>query len=81
MSQINGLCDKLQRLCDFMLRNKLIDGIIPEPVGGAHVNHAEASTNLKNAILENLAKLNKIKPEKRMEQRIKKFEAMGVFEG
>ena len=73
--------EALKLTSDDMLKNKLIDGIIPEPVGGAHANHFEASTNLKNAIVENLAKLNKIKPEKRMEQRIKKFEAMGVFEG
>jgi acetyl-CoA carboxylase carboxyl transferase subunit alpha len=73
--------EALKLTSDDMLKNKLIDGIIPEPVGGAHANHFEASTNLKNAIIENLAKLNKIKPEKRMEQRIKKFEAMGVFEG
>ncbi len=63
-----------------MLRNKLIDGIIPEPLGGAHVNHTEASENLKRAILENLVKLEKLKPEKRIEQRLKKFESMGVFE-
>jgi len=73
--------EALKLTSDDMLKNKLIDGIIPEPVGGAHANHFEASTNLKNAIVENLAKLKKIKPEKRMEQRIKKFEAMGVFEG
>ena len=73
--------EALKLTSDDMLKNKLIDGIIPEPVGGAHVNHFEASTNLKEAIVQNLAKLNKIKPEKRMEQRIKKFEAMGVFEG
>lgn len=73
--------DALKLTSDDMLKNKLIDGVIPEPLGGAHANHTEASENLKKAIVENLGKLQKIKPEKRIEQRIKKFGEMGVFEG
>lgn len=73
--------DALKLTSDDMLKNKLIDGVIPEPLGGAHANHPEASENLKKAIVENLGKLQKIKPEKRIEQRIKKFGEMGVFEG
>lgn len=73
--------DALKLTSDDMLKNKLIDGVIPEPLGGAHANHLEASENLKKAIVENLGKLQKIKPEKRIEQRIKKFGEMGVFEG
>lgn len=72
--------EALKLTSEDMLKNKLIDGIIPEPVGGAHANHEEAVANLKKVLLENLSKLQKQKPEKRIEQRIKKFEAMGVFE-
>lgn len=72
--------EALKLTSEDMLKNKLIDGIIPEPVGGAHANHEEAVANLKKVLLENLNKLQKQKPEKRIEQRIKKFEAMGVFE-
>ena len=72
--------EALKLTSEDMLKNKLIDGIIPEPIGGAHANHTEASENLKKAIVENITKLQKIKPEKRIEQRIKKFESMGVFE-
>lgn len=70
--------EALKLTADDMLANKLIDGIIPEPPGGAHVNAEEASTLLKKAVTEQLAVLKKIKPEKRIEQRMKKFEAMGV---
>jgi acetyl-CoA carboxylase carboxyl transferase subunit alpha len=60
-----------------MLKNKLIDGIIPEPTGGAHTNFQEVFSNVKNEINKHLSKLTKIKPEKRIEMRIDKFSAMG----
>jgi acetyl-CoA carboxylase carboxyl transferase subunit alpha len=60
-----------------MLKNKLIDGIIPEPTGGAHTNFQEVFTNVKSEINKHLSKLNKIKPEKRIEMRIDKFSSMG----
>ena len=60
-----------------MLKNKLIDGIIPEPTGGAHTNFNEVFTNVKTEINKHLTKLSKIKPEKRIEMRIDKFSAMG----
>ena len=61
-----------------MNKNKLIDGVIPEPLGGAHRNHAEIFNTVKQEILKHLATLNKLDPEKRIEQRINKFAAMGV---
>jgi acetyl-CoA carboxylase carboxyl transferase subunit alpha len=60
-----------------MLKNKLIDGIIPEPTGGAHTNFQEVFSNVKTEINKHLTKLTKIKPEKRIEMRIDKFSAMG----
>lgn len=64
-----------------MLANKLIDGIIKEPLGGAHINPKEAFQNVKDEVLKQLEKLNKIEPDKRVEKRIAKFCSMGVFEG
>lgn len=61
-----------------MLKFKLIDGIIPEPLGGAHTQPEEAYKNVKEAILANLRKLEKLTPEERIQQRIEKFCAMGV---
>lgn len=71
--------EALKLTAEDMLKNKLIDGIIPEPLGGAHTNPNEASDLLKKAIVENLNKLQKLKPEKRIEMRIKKFGEMGVY--
>ncbi len=63
-----------------MLKNKLIDGIISEPLGGAHTNLKATSKELKSEILKNLKALLKLKPEARITQRIEKFSAMGVVE-
>src|SRR5690554_6170410 len=61
-----------------MLRNKLIDGIIAEPLGGAHKNLKVMANTLKSTLLEALKELDAITPETRIEQRITKFCAMGV---
>ncbi len=61
-----------------MSENGLIDGIIPEPLGGAHRHHEEIFATVKEEILKHLKILNKIKPETRIDQRIEKFSAMGV---
>jgi acetyl-CoA carboxylase carboxyl transferase subunit alpha len=62
-----------------MLGNKLIDGIITEPIGGAHINHEEVFKTVKDEIIKHLAKLEKLSPKKRIDQRIEKFCAMGVI--
>lgn len=64
-----------------MLANKLIDGIIKEPLGGAHVNPKETFQNVKDEVLKQLEKLGKMEADKRVEKRIAKFCSMGVFEG
>jgi acetyl-CoA carboxylase carboxyl transferase subunit alpha len=61
-----------------MLKNKLIDGIIKEPLGGAHTDRETTFKNVKEAILNNLAKLEKLTPEKLVGNRINKFSKMGV---
>jgi acetyl-CoA carboxylase carboxyl transferase subunit alpha len=61
-----------------MNKNKLIDGVIPEPLGGAHRNHEEVFATVKKEILKHLTTLNKLDPEERINQRIDKFSAMGV---
>jgi acetyl-CoA carboxylase carboxyl transferase subunit alpha len=61
-----------------MKENKLIDGIVSEPLGGAHLDHVWMAAELKKVILANIKELSSIKPEKRIDQRIEKFCAMGV---
>ncbi len=66
----------LKLTAEDMLRNKLIDGIIKEPLGGAHNNRDEAAANVKEAILKNLERLDKVAPEKRINMRIRKLDEM-----
>jgi acetyl-CoA carboxylase carboxyl transferase subunit alpha len=61
-----------------MLSNGLVDGIVPEPLGGAHHQPEVAFANVKAAILENFAQLEHMDPEERIQQRIAKFSQMGV---
>lgn len=61
-----------------MKGNGLVDDIIPEPLGGAHKDLKWMSKTMKETILKSLKELDKIKTEKRIEQRIEKFCSMGV---
>ena len=62
-----------------LLEQKIIDRIIPEPLGGAHKDHRKAADTLKAALLEELEKLIKIKPEKLVDGRLEKFGSMGEY--
>lgn len=59
---------------------KIIDGIIKEPLGGAHRDPDEAASSVKKQILESMKRLKKQKPEKLVENRINKYAAMGEWE-
>lgn len=63
-----------------MYENKLVDGIIKEPVGGAHTNPEEMFGIAKKEIQKHLAKLVEMDKDKLVAARIKKFCSMGVFE-
>jgi hypothetical protein len=63
-----------------MLEFGLIDGIIPEPVGGAHWDYNDAAEILKNYLIPVLSELKNINPEDRINQRIHKFGRMGFWE-
>jgi acetyl-CoA carboxylase carboxyl transferase subunit alpha len=71
--------EALKLTANDLLEQKIIDRIIPEPLGGAHKNHKQAAENLKSALLEELAQLIKIKPDKLVENRIEKFGNMGPY--
>ena len=58
---------------------KIIDGVIKEPLGGAHNDVDLAAKRLKKVILDDIHALQKIKPDKRIDERINKFSQMGVI--
>lgn len=63
-----------------MLQNKLIDGIIKEPLGGAHTDMKASAQELKKVIVKNLKELLKLSPEQRVSERIEKFSSMGAYQ-
>ena len=58
---------------------KIIDGVIKEPLGGAHNDVDLAAKRLKKVILDDIQALEKIKPDKRIDERINKFSQMGII--
>ena len=57
----------------------IADTIMPEPIGGTHQDYDKSAETLKDAILESFSELNKIDPDKRIENRIEKYEKMGKW--
>ncbi len=62
-----------------MKKNKLIDKIIKEPLGGAHQNPEKIYTSLKKEILKTYFTLKKQSISKLLENRMSRFTEMGVY--
>ncbi|MCP2605740.1 acetyl-CoA carboxylase carboxyltransferase subunit alpha, partial [Candidatus Aminicenantes bacterium AC-335-O07] len=58
---------------------KVIDEIIPEPVGGAHADYEKTFKNVDKYIRKNLEELKKMSPQDRLKYRYHKFRRMGVY--
>jgi acetyl-CoA carboxylase carboxyl transferase subunit alpha len=71
--------EALKLTANDMLKNKLIDGVIKEPLGGAHINQDEMFATLRETLDKELSKLKAIAIEKLVAKRIEKFCNMGVY--
>lgn len=71
---------KMKLTSSDMKKLGLIDGVIKEPLGGAHANPDETFEYVKEAILKSLDELRDMDPKKRVNARIKKFSSMGHYE-
>lgn len=69
----------LKLTAEDMMENKLIDGLVKEPLGGAHSSPDEMYDLLKKEIKKHLTKLMPMEAQKRIDNRIKKFGNMGVL--
>lgn len=72
--------EQLRLTADKMLGFGLIDGIIPEPPGGAHWNYDESAQILKNYLIPVIKELKAMRPQDRVNNRIEKFGKMGFWE-
>lgn len=57
---------------------KVVDEILTEPLGGAHLDSVAMANDVKDAILRHVEELEKLDPQERCIQRIEKFASMGV---
>lgn len=63
-----------------LFKLRVIDDIIPEPLGGAHRDHREMANTLKAYLLRYLRDLRDVPTEQLLENRYQKFRTMGVFD-
>jgi acetyl-CoA carboxylase carboxyl transferase subunit alpha len=63
-----------------LLRLGVIDGVVPEPMGGAHRNWSETAVNLRTALRDHLWDLRSKSGEQLVEERYQRFRRIGVFE-
>jgi acetyl-CoA carboxylase carboxyl transferase subunit alpha len=57
----------------------LVDEVLTEPLGGAHRNPADTAEVIRNAILKNLADLERLSTEQLLEQRQRRLASFGQF--
>jgi len=62
-----------------LLKLDIIDEIVPEPIGGAHLDPEQTAKNIKDALIKHLDELTKIPIDKLIPLRISKFQNMGVY--
>ena len=69
--------EALQLTSNKLLKLKLIDQVVPEPLGGAHRDYDIAAQNLKQVIIANLTQLCKLPTSKLVNDRYEKLMAFG----
>lgn len=69
----------LQPTAQDLFRFKIIDGIIEEPIGGAHTDHEDMAMRLKKVIVNHINELEQFDAEERIDQRIAKYSGIGEF--
>jgi acetyl-CoA carboxylase carboxyl transferase subunit alpha len=62
-----------------MLKMGLIDGIVKEPLGGAHIEPEAMANKIKKVIVDTIEELSKLETSDLIAKRIDKFSSMGVF--
>jgi acetyl-CoA carboxylase carboxyl transferase subunit alpha len=62
-----------------LLELKVIDEIIPEPIGGAHTDHETTAASVQEALIRHLEELRKLKPERLVRRRREKYLKMGQW--
>ena len=72
--------EQLQLTADHMTDFGIVDGIIKEPLGGAHTAPEEMSKILKRHLKKEIAELQALTPEERINNRLEKFGSIGQYD-
>ena len=78
-SQRERAADALKITAQDLLKSKLVDEIIPEPIGGAHLDPEATGEALREVLIRHVNELRKVRPEKLVRRRADKFAAMGAY--
>jgi acetyl-CoA carboxylase carboxyl transferase subunit alpha len=79
-AQKEKAADELKLTPDHMVSFGLVDGIVPEPIGGAHWDYDQAAANLKKVLIDTLKEIKQVPAEERVRLRIEKFSKMGFWD-
>ena len=77
--KISQAADALCITANDLLKFKVIDEVVREPLGGAHRNHKQAAIRMKKSLRKNLDRLTQIPLSELILLREKKFREMGKF--
>ncbi len=64
---------------EHLIKFGIVDEIIPEPLGGAHLDHEAVACSIKGAVLKQIKRLKALPREELLDERYKKFRAIGKF--
>lgn len=76
---VTQAAENLKMCARNLLEMGLIDGIVPEPPGGAHIDYEQTFENVNNALWHTLKSLEKETSGQRLKKRYEKFRKIGVF--
>ena len=71
--------DAMNLTADRLAKLKLVDEVLPEPVGGAHRNPQTTADTIKAALVRHLDELEKLPPDKLRAQRNTRIDGFGVY--
>jgi acetyl-CoA carboxylase carboxyl transferase subunit alpha len=72
--------EALKLTSDHMHHSGIVDGVIEEPLGGAHTYPQDAAKRLKDTIKQTIAELEEMDSEERKQKRIEKYANMGHYQ-
>ncbi len=78
-SKADVAAQSLKITSEDLLELDIIDGIVKEPLGGAHNDYEQIGSDLKKAIMDSINELKNVEPNKLRDDRYNKFRRMGVF--